>query len=128
MSKRSVYSGESPKDRSTNIIDKFITKNANKAKHHPVLPGRRKDPNVPIDLWPLKDQLAYYETRTDADKFDEQYSVYSTWYSAVKEKSGLYHQTFTDFIVNLKTEMQTMWERKMLPKEAVLELRKKGIY
>jgi arginyl-tRNA--protein-N-Asp/Glu arginylyltransferase len=128
MGKRSVYSGESPKDRSTNIIDKFITKNANKIKNQPILPGRRKDPNVPIDLWPLKDQIAYYENRTDADKFDEQYSVYSTWYNAVKERSGLYHQTFTDFISKLKPEMQSMWERKLSPKEAVLELRKKGVY
>jgi hypothetical protein len=128
MGKRSVYSGESPKDRSTNIIDKFITKNANKIKNQPILPGRRKDPNVPIDLWPLKDQIAYYENRTDADKFDERYSVYSTWYNAVKERSGLYHQTFTDFISKLKPEMQSMWERKLSPKEAVLELRKKGVY
>jgi hypothetical protein len=128
MGKRSVYSGESPKDRSTNIIDKFITKNANKIKNQPILPGRRKDPNVPIDLWPLKDQISYYENRTDADKFDERYSVYSTWYNAVKERSGLYHQTFTDFISKLKPEMQSMWERKLSPKEAVLELRKKGVY
>jgi len=128
MGKRSVYSGESPKDRSTNIIDKFITKNANKTKNQPILPGRRKSPDVPIDLWPLKDQIEYYETRTPADKFDEHYSVYSTWYNAVKERSGVYHQTFTDFIVKLKPEMQSMWERKLLPKEAVLELRKKGLY
>ena len=128
MGKRSVYSGESPKDRSTNIIDKFITKNANKTKHQPALPARRKSPDVPIDLWPLKDQLEYYETRTDADRFSEQYSVYSTWYDEVKRRSGLYHQTFTDFTSKLKPEMRAMWENKISPKEAVSWLRNKGVY
>jgi hypothetical protein len=128
MSKKSVYSGESAKDRSINLMDKFINKNDNKRKHESHLPGRRKDPNIPIELWPLKDQIEYHETRTSADQFNDAYSAYSTWYDAVKQRSGLYHKTFTDFTSKLKPEMQSMWERKLSPKEAVLELRKKGVY
>ena len=57
MGKKSVYSGESAKDRSINIMDKFITRNDNKKKSQPRLPARRKDDNVPLNLWPLQDQL-----------------------------------------------------------------------
>ena len=128
MGKKSAHSGESPKDRSVNLMDKFITKNANKEKNQPRLPGRRKDPNVPLNLWPLKDQLEYWENRTDADRFDEQYSVYSTWYDEVKRRSGIYPATFVDFTSKLKPEMHEMWENKLSPKYAVRELRKKGVY
>lgn len=128
MGKRSVYSGESAKDRSINLMDKFITKNANREKNHPILPARRKDPNIALELWPLKDQIEYWETRTDADRFDEQYSAYSTWYDDLKQRSGVYPATFLDFTSKLKTEMREMWERKMHPKHAIIELRKKGVY
>ena len=33
MGRKSAHTGESPKDRSINIMDKFITKNMNKEKH-----------------------------------------------------------------------------------------------
>ena len=128
MGKKAAHSGMSPKDRSINMMDKFITRNANREKNQPILPARRKDPNVPIDLWPLKDQLEHHETMSDADRFDELYSAYSTWYDEVKRRSGVYPATFLDFTRNLKPEMREMWERKTLPKTAVLELRKKGVY
>ncbi len=128
MGKKSAHSGMSPKDRSINMMDKFITRNINREKNQPRLPARRKDPNVPIDLWPLKDQLEHQETMSDADRFDELYSTYSTWYDEVKRRSGVYPATFLDFTRNLKPEMREMWERKTLPKTAVLELRKKGVY
>ena len=128
MGKKSAYSGESAKDRSINIMDKFITKNENKNKHRQILPARRKDPNIPINLWPLKDQLEYYDNLTDADRFDETYSSYSTWYDTVKKQSGLYHQTFTDFAGKFKSEMREMWENKTAPKEALSWLRKRGVY
>ena len=110
------------------MMDKFITRNANREKNQPRLPARRKDPNVPIDLWPLKDQLEHRETMSDADRFDELYSAYSTWYDEVKRRSGVYPATFLDFTRNLKPDMRDMWQRKTLPKTAVLELRKKGVY
>ena len=128
MGKRAVYSGESAKDRSINLMDKFITKNQNRDKHKQLLPARRKDPNIPVNLWPLKDQLEYYAGQTDADRFDQDYSAYSTWYDKVKTQSGLYHQTFTDFVGKFKNEMREMWERKTPPKEALSWLRKKGVY
>jgi len=128
MGRKSAHSGMSPKDRSINLMDKFITKNANRAKDKPVLPGRRKDKDVPLNLWPLKDQIEYWENRTDADRFDEDYSAYSTWYDEVKRKSGVYPQTFLDFTAKLKTEMRTMWENKMVPRTALIELRKLGVY
>ena len=128
MGKKAAHSGMSPKDRSINMMDKFITRNANREKNQPRLPARRKDPNVPFDLWPLKDQLEHRDTQSDADRFDEQYAAYSTWYDEVKRRSGVYPATFLDFTRNLKPEMRAMWECKTHPKQAVLELRKKGVY
>lgn len=128
MGKKSAHTGESPKDRSINMIDKFITKNSNIQKHQPQLPGRRKDSNIPIHMWPLKDQLEYWENITPAQLFDREYKVYSMWYDAVKQLSGIYPQTFIDFTSKLKTEMHSMFSNKMLPKAAVYELRKKGVY
>jgi hypothetical protein len=128
MGKKAVYSGESAKDRSINLMDKFITRSENKQRHTPRLPGRRKDPNIPVDLWPLKDQFEYWESRTDGDRFNDMYSAYSTWYDAVKTQSGVYHRTFIEFTSNLKSEMRAMWENKTTPKEAVSLLRKHGVY
>ena len=54
MGKKSAHSGESPKERSINKMDKFIARNERRNKHKELLPARRKDPNVPINLWPLK--------------------------------------------------------------------------
>ena len=50
MGKKSAHSGESPKERSINKMDKFITRNERRNKHIELLPSRRKDPNVPINL------------------------------------------------------------------------------
>jgi hypothetical protein len=52
-------------------MDKFIARSNRQAAYKPVLPARRKDPDVPLELWPLKDQIEYWENRTDADRFDE---------------------------------------------------------
>jgi hypothetical protein len=128
MGRKSAHSGESPKDRSINLMDKFITKNSNREKNQPRLPARRKDPSIPINLWPLKDQLEYWNTRTDADRFDDAYPIYSTWYDEVKQRSGLYPATFVDFTSKFKDEMKQMFEDKVFPKHAILDLRKKGVY
>ena len=71
MSKKSTI-GQSPKDRSIDIMDRFIKKNERRNKHKEHLPGRRKDKDVPIDLWPLKDQMEYWENQTDEQKLDIQ--------------------------------------------------------
>jgi hypothetical protein len=128
MGRKSAHTGMSPKDRSINLMDKFISRNNNKHSVQIQLPARRKDPNIPVDLWPFKDQIDYWENRTDADRFNDAYSSYSTWYSEVKAKSGVYHRTFDEFVYKLREEMQKMWEKKTMPKDAVLELRKFGVY
>ena len=128
MGRKSAHTGISPKDRSINIMDKFISRNNNKQKNTPIISGRRKDPNIPVDMWPYKDQIEYWENRTDSDRFNDTYSSYSTWYSEVKAKSGVYHRTFDEFVYKLREEMKTMWEKKTMPKDAVLELRKFGVY
>jgi hypothetical protein len=118
----------SPKDRSALIMDKFISKNIKREQGMPFKSGIRKDPNIPIHMWPLQDQIEYWEKRTPEDCFDEDYAVYSTWYDEVKNKSGVYHQTFLDFTSKLKPMMREMWENKILPRRAILELRKHGVY
>jgi hypothetical protein len=128
MGKKSAHTGISPKDRSAILMDKFIAKNANRMKDQPILPGRRKDPNIAMELWPLKDQIEYWEARTDTDRFDEQYAAYSTWYAEIKSISGIYPQTFIDFTNKLKPAMLEMWEQKMFPKQAMRELRKLGVF
>jgi hypothetical protein len=130
MGKKSAYTGESAKDRSINLMDKFIKRNDNKNQQKTILPARRKDPNVPVNLWPFKDQIEYYDSRTSADAFDESYAAYSTWYSTVKQKSGVYHRTFDEFITarDLKPTLVEMWEQKTMPKDAVYQLRKLGVY
>lgn len=128
MGKKAAHSGESPKDRSANLMDKFISKNINRDKHKPALPARRKDPNVPLELWPLKDQIEYWNTRTSTDEFNETYTAYSTWYDAIKKLSGMYPATFVDFTSQYRDEMQTMYINKMHPKQALRELQKRGVY
>jgi 2,3-bisphosphoglycerate-independent phosphoglycerate mutase len=128
MGRKSAHTGMSPKDRSINLMDKFITKNANKLKDQPVLSARRKDPNIPVHMWPVKDQIEYWDSRTEADSFDDKYRAYSTWYAEVKATSGVYPATFMDFTSKLKPLMVEMWEKKMMPKQAILELRKHGVY
>lgn len=128
MGKKAAHSGESPKDRSINMMDKFITRSTNATKHRPQLPARRKDPNVPINLWPLKDQLEYWNARTEEDVFNETYTCYSIWYDEVKQRSGLYPRTFLDLTSSMDELMRNMFADKMIPKQAVNELRKRGVY
>jgi hypothetical protein len=88
MGKKAAHSGLSPKDRSINAMDKFIQRNDRKNANLEKLPARRKDPNIPINLWPLEDQIEYWESRTDVDRFMEKYPTYSSWYAAVKSASA----------------------------------------
>ena len=128
MGKKSAHTGLSATDKSINLMDKFIKRNENKNQHVKLLPARRKDPNVPINLWPLQDQIDYYANRTDADRFDDDYSSYSTWYSTVKKMSGVYPRTFDEFTQHLKDYLAELWENKTAPKTAVYELSKRGVY
>jgi hypothetical protein len=128
MGKKSAHTGMSPKDRSMNIMDKFIRKNSAKTAGQPILPARRKAADVPIDLWPLKDQIEYYENLTEDDEFVETYRNYADWFNAVKKKSSVYHITFISMVADKKDIMKKMYEDKMWPKVAVRELQKLGVY
>ena len=128
MGKKSAHTGMSPKDRSMNIMDKFIKKNSAKTAHEALLPARRKSPDVPINLWPTKDQIEYYESRTDNDRFVDEFRNYADWFNAVKAKSNVYPATFISYVFDKKEIMQKMYTDKMWPKEAVRELQKLGVY
>ena len=128
MGKKSAHTGMSPKDRSMNIMDKFIKKNSAKTAHEALLPGRRKSPDVPLNLWPYKDQVEYYENRTDADRFEDKFRNYADWFNAVKAKSNVYPATFITYVSNKKELMQKMYADKVQPKDAVRELQKLGVY
>ena len=128
MGKKAAHSGQSPKDRSINMMDKFITRNERRNKHHDRLPARRKSPDVPFHMWPLKDQIAHMDNRTDADRFMDDYPVYSYWIDAVQKKSGVHHRTFVDWTLKLKPDLQEMYDKKTAVRDTVEFLRKQGVY
>jgi len=126
MSKKG-YQGESAKDRATNIMDKFIQRNDQRKERTETKSFFRKDPNVPFELWPLQDQIDYYENMSDSDKFDRKYTSYGTWLNEVKEKSGLYPITFTDFTAKHKPYLKELFDDKIEPRAAVRKLEQQGI-
>lgn len=128
MGKKSAHTGMSPKDRSINIMDKFIAKNTKNQTHKPKLPAIRKDPNIPIHMWPLQDQIEYWENRTDADRFVDKYPVYSFWIDDVKRLSKVHPTFFASKIAKLNDMVKEMYETKTFPKEAVSILKKHGLY
>jgi hypothetical protein len=65
MGRKAAYTGESASDRATNIMDKFIKRNNNKNQVLQNSTARQKDPNVPINLWPFKDQIEYYNNNRE---------------------------------------------------------------
>src|SRR6056300_816704 len=126
MSKKG-YQGESAKDRATNIMDKFIQRNDERKERTETKSFFRKDPNVPFELWPLKDQIDYYENMSASDKFDRKYPSYGTWLNEVKEKSGLYPITFTDFTAKHTPYLKELFDDKIEPRAAVRKLEQQGI-
>ena len=128
MGKKAAHSGESPKDRSVNLMDKFITRNERRNKHTEQLPGRRKDPNVPFHLWPLKDQIEHVENRTATDQFNDLYPVYSYWIDKVQTRSGVYSRTFKDLTSNLQVELQDLYKTKTSVRDTVEFLKKRKVY
>ncbi len=128
MGKKAAHSGESPKDRSVNMMDKFITRNERRNKHKDLLPARRKSPDVPFNLWPLKDQIEYMNNRSSADWFNDKFPVYSYWIDAVQKKTGVHHRTFVDWTLKLKPDLKEMYDKKTAVRDAVEFLRKQGVY
>jgi hypothetical protein len=128
MGKKSAHTGMSPKDRSINLMDKFISKNSKKENQGPRLPALRKDPNLPIHMWPLKDQIEYWDTRTNEDCFKEKYPAYSYWIEDVLKQSKVHPTFFTAQTLKLKPMLIEMYDACTDPKETVRELRKHGVY
>lgn len=128
MGRKSAHTGMSPKDRSAMIMDKFISKNIKREQGMPFRSGIRKDPNIPIHMWPLQDQIEYWESRTDADRFADKYPVYSFWIDDVKQLSKVHPTFFASKILKLTDIVKEMYEKKTFPKEAVSILKKHGMY
>ena len=128
MAKKATI-GDSPKDRSMNIIDKFIKREERKNRHKEILPARRKAKDVPIDLWPLKDQIEYWENQTDEQKFNRKYGSYIDWLDTVKDITGYPDRSFMDMISpkNNKERLREVYDQKILPKQAYQMLIKEGI-
>jgi hypothetical protein len=79
-------------------------------------------------MWPLKDQIEYWESRTDADRFNDKYPVYSFWISDVQALSKVHSSFFNDQALKSKTMLQDMDDEKTMPKDPVAVLRKHGVY
>jgi hypothetical protein len=126
MSKKATI-GASPKDRSMDIMDKFIKRQERKDKHKELLPARRKAKDVPMDLWPLKDQLEYWDNISPSQKFDRKYKNYIDWLDKLKSLTDYPDSTILDMMSGHKDRIKELFNTKTLPKEALQILRKEGI-
>jgi hypothetical protein len=128
MSKKATI-GDSPKDRSMEIMDKFIKREERKNRHKELLPARRKSKDVPMDLWPLKDQIEYWETITPEQKFNRKYGSYIDWLDTIKDLTGYPDRSFMDMIspTKHKERLRELFSKKMLPKDAYRLLIKESI-
>ena len=128
MGRKAAHSGMSPKDRSINLMDKFISRNERRNKDNPFVSAIRKDHNIPIGMWPLKDQIEYWKTRSDTDRFNDKYPAYSYWIDIVEKLTNVHPTFFVDKTYSLKQDLVAMYESKTSPKDTVTHLRKLGIY
>ena len=128
MSKKATI-GDSPKDRSMEIMDKFIKREERKNRHKELLPARRKSKDVPMDLWPLKDQIEYWENITPEQKFNKKYGSYIDWLDTIKDLTGYPDRSFMDMIspVKHRERMKEVYDQKVLAKQAYQMLLKENI-
>ena len=128
MAKKATI-GDSPKDRSMDIMDKFIKRQEKKDKYKELLPGRRKSKDVPIDMWPLQDQIEYWENQTPEQKFDRKYGSYIDWMNKIKDITGYPDRSFMDMIspVKHRERLKEVYAQKLLPKQAYQILLKENI-
>ena len=124
MAKKAVI-GTSPKDSSTDKMDRYIQRNERKERQNLRRHGKKDLSKIPFNEWPLKKKIEWTNSRTDADKFDEKYSSYSTWYDQIQKLSGVYPVTFRDWTSEIKDVLTEMYDKKTLPKEAVNILKTK---
>lgn len=128
MAKNAAYTGESGRDRAVNIMDKFISKGLKQESNKPFKTSIRKDPSIPVDQWPLRDQIEYWENRPKEDWFKEDFPVYSYWITEVRKHTNVHPTFFADSTAKMKPELQEMYDTCVSPKEAARELRKRGVY
>jgi hypothetical protein len=76
----------------------------------------------------LKDQIEYWENRTDADRFDSKYPIYSYWIDEVQKLSKVHPTFFSDCILSMKPMLIEMYDAKTPTKDTVTVLRKHGVY
>tara|TARA_R110001592_G_scaffold158580_3_gene389731 strand:+ start:6109 stop:6504 length:396 start_codon:yes stop_codon:yes gene_type:complete len=126
MGKKAVI-GTSPKDSSTDKMDRYIQRNERKEQQNLHRHGKKDLSKIPMDEWPLKKQLEYRDNMSDADKFKEKYSSYSFWYEAVKKASGVYPLTFVDWTscrAGVKEALRDMYANSVSVKDAVRVLQR----
>ena len=126
MGKRGGYHGVSPTDKSINAMDKFIRKSERVQQSNEQ--SGKKISTEDLERLSLKDQLDYYNNRTQADIFDEKYPAYSYWYTEVQSKSGVHPRTFIDWTAKYKPMLQEAFANKTSIRDMVSELKKLGIY
>jgi len=120
------YQGESPKDRAVDIMDKFIQRSERRAALEEKQSMRRADPNIPMHLWPLKDQLEYWNNRTPEQIFRYKYT-YSSWYNEVLKNSGMYPLTFRDCVSKHNSRLRELFNACTSTRKAVLILQSENI-
>jgi hypothetical protein len=125
MGKKAVI-GTSPKDSSTDKMDRYIQRNEQREKQNLHRHGKKDLSKIPMDEWPLKKQLEYLNNRSESDKFKARYTSYSIWYEAVKKASGVYPTTFIDWSSRSDTKqaLQDMYANSVSVKDAVRVLQR----
>lgn len=126
MGKRGGYHGLSPADKSINAMDKFIRKSERVQQSNERTGKQISDKDFASRS--LREQLDYLNNRSENDIFDENYPSYSYWYDAVKKRSGIYPQTFRDWTSKHKPFLQELFNKKTSIRDAIIELKKLGIY
>lgn len=128
MGKKAAHTGMSPKDISANAMDKFISRNDRKRQIEFQRLGRYKHEEKPVDLWPLQDQIEWFEENKERVKFDYHYPSYAAWRTEVMDRTGVYPSTFITFTAPHRETMKTMFAKRTSTREAADRLRALGIY
>lgn len=128
MGKKSAHTGMSPKDISINAMDKFISRNDRKRDSDFQRLGRYCHEDQPVDIWPLQDQINFYDTNKQRIVFELDYPSYSVWRDQVMDTTGVYPSTFLTFIMPHRELMKTMYATQIPVREAAGQLRNLGVY
>jgi hypothetical protein len=64
------------------------------------------------------------DNRSDAERFDDKYPVYSTWIEAVQARTGVYPRTFIDLTSKIQPELKDLFNKKTSVRDTVELLKK----